>query len=90
MWTTKKNGILWMQHESFFLNFQMLKYFGDMVVAILVSIFLTLGIESPVTVLEDVLFSLGRKRNNNEIPINERIRPLDESTQQARPTAPVP
>lgn len=61
-----------------------------MVVAILASILLTLGIESPVAVLEGVLFSLGKKKTRNELPTVTRIRPLDESTQQPRPKSPAP
>lgn len=61
-----------------------------MVVAVLLSIILTLGIESPVVILENMLFNLGKRKTNNELPTNVTVRPLDESAQQSRPTAPVP
>lgn len=76
--------------NSVFSIFQLFKYFGDLVVAVLLSILLTLGIETPVANLETMLFNLGKRRNNNELPTNVTVRPLDESAHHSRPTAPVP
>lgn len=59
-------------------------------VAVLLSILLTLGIESPVVILENLLFNLGKRRNKTELPTNVTVRPLDESTQRARSTVAVP
>lgn len=58
-------------------------------VAVLLSMLLTLGIESPVAILEGMLFNLGKRRNNTQLPTNVTVRPLDESAEQSRPTAPV-
>lgn len=71
--------------------FQLFKYFGDLFAAFLLSMLLTLGIESPVVILENMLFGLcGKRKNTTELPTNVTVRPLDESTQQPRQTVPVP
>lgn len=71
--------------------FQLLKYFGDMVAAILLAIILTLGIDSPVAALDNMIFGTRKKRNMNETPTNVTSRPLGfDSIQPAQPTVPVP
>lgn len=90
-----QNTIYMQFHERklniyFCLFFQLFKYFGDLLVAVLLSILLTLGIESPVVNLENMLFSLCKRKPNNELPTNVTVRPLDESAQHSRQTAPVP
>lgn len=74
-----------------YLLFQFLKFCGDLVVAILLSVVLTLGIESPVIVLEKLMFTPRKKLNIEEPPTNVTSRPLGFETIQAeQPTAPVP
>lgn len=57
----------------FFHSFQLFKYMGDFTAATILSIFVSLALESPIVVLEKVIF--GSKKKPNIIPTTQRDEP---------------
>lgn len=62
---------------------------GDFLVATVLSVVLALAIESPIVVLEKVMFTPKKRSTGNILPTTETIRPRRDSTEAVQPTAPV-
>lgn len=69
-------------------SFQLFKFMGDFLIATILSVVLALAIESPIVVLEKVMFAPKERSTENILPTTETIRPRRDSTETVQPTAP--